>query len=182
MSTMMTPETTEQEIKVIKAGIKYLQNNRGVLLDRMNKFDPEKDAQLLKEYEDVLQRLEYAVHGLKRMLADANNARRAEKVSVIGAARHHKSMWDRERKALQTRISEQRQQLHWLLENNKALRESTQEMLKDRMRLIAENAALREECITLHHSFGDEPLCAGCPKEDCIVRPVLEEGKEQGGE
>ena len=178
MSTMMTPEMTDQELRTIKAGIKFLQNNRSVLIERMAEMDEAENKKLLKEYEETILKLDYAVHGLKRMLADAHNAKRAEKASVIGAARYHKTMWLRERQALQKRIGEQRRQLDWLIKSNKRLTESAQAMLNDRVRLLMANEELRKLLISAHHSLGDEPACEGCPKEDCITRGVLTEGDE----
>ena len=135
--------------------------------------DAEKEKQ---ECEEAILRLDYAAQGVRRMLADANNALREEKVSVTGAARYHKTMWQKERKLLQARLSNQREQINALKKSNAQLADSCQQMLNDRVRILTENMQLREALISAHHCLAGEPVCDGCPKyEECLVPPVLEE-------
>lgn len=177
MSSIMTTEMVEQELQLLKKGIKFFQKNRGVLIERMAEMDLEKDEELLKEYEDAVLRLDYAVHGLKRMLADGHNAKREQRKSVVGAARFHKEMWERERRSLQKRVGEQRRQLEWLIVKNRELREIVQNMLNGRVQLLAAIEAQKEDIAALRHSWPDGHMCEGCPKEEGCLHQ-LDAGNE----
>ena len=173
-----------QEIGYLKAALKFFEKNRRRMIEHMTCLGAD-EARERQDDEAVILRLDYAAQGVRRMLADANNALREEKASVAGAARYHKTMWEKERRLLQARIGNQRSQINALKMGNAQLKGSAQAMLNGRVALLAEKMqleeevrALREALISAHHCLAGEPVCDGCPKyEECLVPPVVEEAE-----
>ena len=156
-------ESIGVELQKIKDAKKFFEKNKSVLTINMRMVADESQQE---EYLKAIERLDYAAQGVKRMLSDANAAMRSAKLSEKGAARYNKTMWQRERAALQKRVREQRGQLESLIKHNKELMEATQSMLEDRVRLMTQVEALKEEVTALRHSWPDGHMCEGCPKEE----------------